>query len=184
MTENYYFTWYIDVSIQPYMYAYTYWIENFKGSYRYGLKVSDEATTYQLIEANSGSVNPSELADLITTTIAYDRFSQSATVLFDNSPEMEVLAANLKTVELIKREGLDTGQIMKCQLIIKRDKYVIDDEFLFTPDLVFSDSSGLNIIDPIKTDEQTSFPLTQTLSIFLEHIENPPSGFFFTSFAR
>lgn len=179
MKEDFYFAWYFDVNSQPYQYGYTYWKDMSEYVLENDINHLDRASC-ELIETRSGTVEPKKLLELVQETIAYERFNQTATVLFDKNANMKFLAENFDSTEMVTREGLDTEQVFKYLQLINRGKYLVSDKFLQIPDLIFDEFENQNIIDPIYSDEQTSFPMTQSLLIFLEYISKD-SGFSFAS---
>jgi len=135
-----------------------------------------------LIGTQEGNVSSSDLLDVVLTYCnTHSNANEKCVILFDDLPEMKTIINSLKKVEnvyshfhLVKREGIISQQVMKYSAVINRDLFYVDESFLVESDLVFDDLSLSNLVDPIYSDEQTIFPLTQSLLIACHYLEKPP----------
>ena len=159
-----YVSWYFDLSSTSILYGATVWNDS-------------KNKRMELLSTTAGKVSKFELIALISGySSALEIDTGKHTILFDDSPEMTTITESLKRVmnthkrvHLVKREGLITEQILRYSSMINR--FYIPDSFLVAPDLIFDDYSLTNLIDPVCSDEQTIYPLTQSLAIACQHTE-------------
>jgi len=70
------------------------------------------------------------------------------------------------------REASSTAQILKFGAMLNRDRFFVPENLLVTHDLIFPESSLNNLIDQQTSDEQKSYPRTQSLLIACHGLEH------------
>ena len=70
------------------------------------------------------------------------------------------------------REASSTVQILKFGAMLNRDRFFVPESLLAKHDLIFPESSLSNLIDQQVSDEQRTYPLTQSLLIACHALEH------------
>ena len=160
-------SWFFDCSKAPCVYGACVW----------SVSYTDNGFHITLDHTDSGTITLREMSEFVLH-YSDSRLSThpGSLIIIEDTPEMNVLSNRLKVkcvkhrVQTVKRESSTSEQITKYSLMINRDRYFIDG-FLIEPDLIFDDLSNENMIDPVYTDEQTTFPRTHSLLVGCHYLD-------------
>jgi len=72
----------------------------------------------------------------------------------------------------VTRADSSTAQILKFGAMLNRDRFFVPENLLVTHDLIFPESALDNLIDEQISDEQKTYPLTQSLLIACHGLEH------------
>jgi hypothetical protein len=168
MREETFISWYFDISRNPVVYGYTKWSCYFNHE-------NSSLSVCKLIGCDSDTIALSDIAEFV-------RSEDGSTVVLDNTPEMLALKESLYLndirlkVEVKERVGTELEQVTKYSLMFEKKLFYLN-PFRVKSDLIFDDFTNLNIIDPIVTDEQTSFPMSQALLLGCHYAESQNYSF-------
>ena len=141
--------WFFDYNF--FQYGYTIW----------ELKGKD----YHLKSLDHGVFSPIEIIELLDSQTGHKR-------IFLDKSDVNLLLKEHTSHSLrydrIERAIPLSQQIVKFRSLINREQFFVDERF-FQKDLIFDDSS-LNLVDPVSSDLQTAFPITEALLLFCEGV--------------
>lgn len=154
-------SWYFDLSSHAILYGVTVWQGSIKN-----LRVD-------LVDSQTGFTNTSEIIDLISQySLQHIEGTGYDQLFYDNNPEITAVFNSLEKPFYMSRgkaipirTGLLSEQILKYGVMLNHKFFYVPDSFLIQSDLIFDDMALTNLIDPIQSDEQTRFPLTESLLI-------------------
>jgi hypothetical protein len=126
-----------------------------------------DGSLFELEAIQTGILKPVKILEFFTQ---FDNKKYS--LLAEGTPEMNPIVSILKSalpkvplVQTVEREGLLPQQMATYRTKDTKDRFRVSERFLVPSDLIFDEWDSTNLIDPILSDEQKYFPLTESLLI-------------------
>jgi hypothetical protein len=147
-------------------YGITNWVSDYQentASSEYG-KLS-----YVLTDVLKGRCRAGDLVELVKSELG-DRLSNNGCLMMEDLPENQTFKKvfGIYGFKMVKREGETLEQILKFTPLIG-DRLILG-EFEVKPTLMFPEL-GENLIDPLTSDMDTFYPLTQSFLIAAKGFE-------------
>ena len=159
-------------------YGYTIWdvtgTENsYKNDHGNGSSFGVEYTnvSFDLMTVDKGTKPLSDLGCLIESLIM-DFSKDSDSLIMADSPSNRAITNHIREslVHFVDPLSGNEERLRTYGSLMNDDRYHLGD-FLQLPDLIFDDLGG-NLIDPVSSDLESSFPITQALLLALGHFKD------------
>jgi len=125
----------------------------------------------EVIDLEAGEIAISDLPSFLANTCSEHETSGDKIIL-DDTPQMRELASRLKKagmaysqIKRVLRVGTTAEQVARYRPMINSDRYFLLESILVKSDLISVKPCPENLVDPIESDEQTIYPMTQALLI-------------------
>ena len=178
-----YISWYLDIDRDPVVYGFTVWTAYYlcrvRGELVYQLEECEsyqEDYHYLLTECQSGKLPRSGLAKSLAT------ISNNIPIVLDSTPQMKTLQVELERLNSPvfqnddPRNGTELEQTTRLAMMFESRLFSLNGHKIES-DLIFDDMP-CNLIDPVFSDEQTVFPMTQSILIACPFIEDCACRYF------
>jgi len=177
MSPPNYISWYLNIDYDPVVYGFTVWTAYYqcriRGELVYQLEECEgyqEDYHYLLTECQSGKLPRSGLAKSLAT------ISNNIPIVLDSTPQMILLRYELERINSpvfqndSPRNGTELEQTTRLAMMFESRLFSLNGHKIES-DLIFDDMP-CNLIDPVFSDEQTVFPMTQSILIACPFIED------------